>query len=293
MAVETQSATHVTESSIEALLRAGVRLLAGSSESPRLDAELLLAHVTGRDRAALFAHREAKLAAPDTRRFMEALHARLAGRPVAQIIGHREFWTLDVAVTPDVLTPRPDTEVLVERALSHLPAVGARRVLDLGTGSGAVALAIARERPDCNVLATDASPAALAVAAGNASANGIGNVRFATGHWYEAASGQRFDVIVSNPPYVAAHEWAQADPALAFEPRAALDGGADGLDALRAIVGGAKAHLEPDGWLLLEHGHTQGPAVRALLAAAQLTALATHADLAGLPRVTEGRASSH
>jgi len=289
MAGETQSTAPDSASTVEALLRAGVRLLAGSSESPRLDAELLLAWSLDWDRAGLFARREARVGAAANARFIGALRERQAGRPVAQIIGRREFWTLDLAVTDAVLTPRPDTETLVELALGRLPATGGGRVLDLGTGSGAVALAIASERPGCDVLGTDASAAALAVAMANARRHGIGNVRFAGGDWYEPAGAQRFQLIVANPPYLAAGDWPEADPALAFEPRTALDGGADGLDALRAIVAGAPAHLEPGGWLLLEHGHAQGDAVRGLLEAAGLRNVTTRPDLAGRPRVTEGR----
>lgn len=286
MAAETQSAPPAGAATVEALLRAGVRLLDGSA-SPRLDAELLLAWVLGRDRAALFARREAQVEAVTARRYLDALHARQRGQPVAQIVGRREFWSLDLEVTADVLTPRPETELLVERALARLPAEGS--ALDLGTGSGAVALALASERPAARVLATDRSEAALAVARRNAARHRLGRVAFAAGDWFEAAGRARFDVVVANPPYVADADWAATGPELGFEPRAALAGGADGLDAIRRIVAGAGGHLVPGGWLLLEHGAGQGAAVRALFAAAGFVAVATSPDLAALPRVTEGR----
>lgn len=286
MHAETQSRAGST---VEALLRAGVRLLEGRSPSPRLDAEVLLAHALGWSRAGLFARRDEPLAADQAERCLALLAARQSGRPVAHLTGRREFWSLELHVTPDVLTPRPDTETLVERALERIPAGAPARVLDLGTGSGAVALAIAAERPAAAVTATDASPAALAVAAGNAQRLGLARVAFTTGDWLHAVAGTRFDVVVSNPPYLADADWATTDPELDFEPRAALAAGADGLDDLRRIVAATPAHLAPGGWLLLEHGATQGPAVRALLAAAGFTGVLTTPDLAGHPRVTEGR----
>ena len=288
MGVETQSARGAAAATtVEALLRAGVRLLGATSASPRLDAELLLGWTLGRNRAALFARREAVVEPAAAARYLDAIHARQAGQPVAQLVGRREFWSLDLAVTADVLTPRPETELAVERALAHLPPGG--RVLDLGTGSGAIALAIATERPDAQVLATDSSPAALTVARHNAGALGLGNVVFAAGDWYAAAGGAEFDLIVANPPYLADSELATADRELAFEPRTALVAGPDGLDAIRRIVTGAPAHLAAGGWMVLEHGATQGETTRTLCAAAGLIAVTTARDLAGLPRITEGR----
>lgn len=285
MHAETQS----PPASVEALLRAGVRLLAASSESPRLDAELLLAHALGCSRTRLFTGRTESVEGPVAARYLAAVAERGRGRPVAQLTGRREFWSLELRVTPDVLTPRPETELLVERALACLPARGVPRVLDLGTGSGAVALAIATERPDCAILATDLSGAALAVARSNAAALGCDRLRFAAGDWYAAVPAESFDVIVSNPPYVADHEWPTTGRELGFEPRIALAAGPDGLDALRAIAAGAISRLASGGWLLVEHGAGQAAAVRALLAAAGFDSIGTHADLVGLARVTEGR----
>lgn len=284
MHAETQS----PPATVEALLRAAVRLLADTSRSPRLDAELLLAHALGCGRTRLFTARAEAVDADGAERFRALLAERRAGRPVAQLTGRREFWSLDLVVTPDVLVPRPETELLVERALARISGHRNPRVLDLGTGSGAVALAVATERGDAAVLATDRSAAALAVARANASALGLAQLDFACGDWFAAAGARRFDLIVSNPPYVADDEWSGADRELAFEPRAALAAGPDGLEALRVIVAGAPAHLAPGGWLVVEHGASQGEAVRDLARRAGLTSVATSADAAGLPRVTEG-----
>jgi release factor glutamine methyltransferase len=285
MRAETQSGL----ASVEALLRAGVRLLARSSSSPRLDAEVLLAHALGRSRTALFTARADAVPADIAEHYLGMIRERQARRPVAQITGRREFWSLDLEVTPDVLTPRPETELLVERALAHLPEDVAGSVLDFGTGTGAVALALAVERPRLAVTATDASPAALAVAQRNAGRLGLGGIRFRAGDWFDAVAESAFDLIVSNPPYLADAEWPATDAELRFEPRAALAAGADGLDALRTIIGGASAHLATDGWLIVEHGAAQGPAVERLMLAAGFTSVATSVDLAGRPRVTEGR----
>lgn len=276
-------------STVEALLRAGARLLEASSPSPRLDAEVLLAHALGWDRARLFMQQGQLVPAATASRFLGDIDARRQGRPLAYISGRRAFWSLDLAVTPDVLVPRPETELLVERALLRLPAGRPARVVDLGTGSGAIALAIAAERPLADILATDQSAAALAVAHANAQQAGALRLRFAAGDWFAATAGGVFDVVVANPPYIADAEWATADTELAFEPRAALAAGPDGLDALRAIITGAPAQLAAGGWLLLEHGAGQGPAVRGLLESAGFSHVATCADLGGHPRVTEGQ----
>jgi release factor glutamine methyltransferase len=263
------------------------RRLGPVSETPALDAELLLAHALGAGRAALAAHPERPLAAAELAA-LEALAARRQrGEPVAYLTGRREFWSLDLAVTPEVLVPRPETELVVEMALEAIAGAARPAVLDLGTGSGAIALAIARERPDAAVTAVDESGEALAVAAGNAARLGLANVRFLRGHWFGPVAGSRFDLVASNPPYLAAAEPALA--ALAHEPRAALVAGPTGLEALAGICAGAPAALRPGGALVVEHGATQGALVRALMARAGFADVATRRDLAGCERATQGR----
>ncbi|HUA89747.1 MAG TPA: peptide chain release factor N(5)-glutamine methyltransferase [Steroidobacteraceae bacterium] len=250
-----------------------------------LDAQLLLAHVMGATRAQLLAHPERALTAQQQSRFAALLERRRAGEPLAYLTGTREFWSLPLRVNPDVLVPRPETELLVERALA-LGADARARVADLGTGSGAIALALARERPRWQVVATDLSAPALAVARGNATALGLA-VEFREGDWYAPLAGELFDLIVSNPPYVAAGDPALS--ALAHEPRQALTPGVDGLASLRTLAHGAAAHLRAGGWLLLEHGAAQGAAVRAELVLAGMRHVRSHPDLAGHERVTEGQ----
>jgi release factor glutamine methyltransferase len=209
--------------------------------------------------------------------------------PVAQLVGQRQFWSFSLAVSRATLVPRPETEILVERALAHLPADSSARVADLGTGTGAVALAIARERPGCQVTAVDLSKRALAVARRNARTLGLASVGFRQGDWYGALPPGRYDLLVSNPPYVATTEWDDTDPELQFEPRMALLAGREGLDALRTLIRGGGQRLAPGGWLVVEHGFRQDEAVRRLFRQAGFAAIATTPDLAGRPRVTEGR----
>lgn len=273
------------------MTRAGEALTAlrrqlAASPSADLDAELLLAHVLGIGRAGVRADPSRPLSAQQAQALSALAQRRAAGVPVAYLTGHREFWSLDLEITPDVLVPRPETELVVELALGALARVSRPAVLDLGTGSGAIAIAIAHERPDAVVTAVDASAAALAVAAANARRLRAGNIAFLAGSWYEPVGGSRFDCIVSNPPYVA-----DDDPALAslsYEPRAALAAGPAGLDALALICAGAPAHLAAGGALIVEHGAAQGPGVRELMTRAGLAGVATHADLAGRPRATRG-----
>lgn len=272
---------------VDALLRTATRQLAATSGSPRLDAELLLAQALGGSRTDLY--RAPFDVVPDAAAaaFATLLAERAAGRPVAQLLGRRDFWTLSLQVSADTLVPRPETELLVALALDWLPHDSNGPVLDLGTGTGAVALAIAAERPGAAVMATDLSDAALAVARANAATAGLHRVAFHAGDWFAALpDDQCFQLIVSNPPYVTPAELAAAGPELRFEPALALLAGDDGLDALRAIIAAAPAWLLPGGGLLLEHGATQGDAVRALLQATGFTAPRTWPDLAGHPRVT-------
>jgi release factor glutamine methyltransferase len=253
------------------------------------DAEILLAHVLGRSRTWLYAHADAEAGVDAQRRFGELLARRRAGEPVAYLTGSRGFWRFDLRVTADTLVPRPETERLVELALERLPEDRALRIADMGTGSGAIALALALERPRAQVVATDASEAALAVAADNARLLGLGNVAFRQGDWFAPLSGERFDLVASNPPYIALGDPHLDAGDLRFEPPAALASGGDGLDAIRRIASGASMHLAPGGWLLVEHGWEQGTAVRVLFEAAGLVEVATHVDLEQRDRVTLGR----
>ncbi|WP_367345143.1 peptide chain release factor N(5)-glutamine methyltransferase [Stenotrophomonas bentonitica] len=255
----------------------------------RHEAELLLLHVLGRERGWLFAHATDLIDPASAAAFAGLLQRRLAGEPVAYMLGRRGFWTLDLAVSPDTLIPRPETERLVELALERLPENTPLRVADLGTGSGAIALALASERPQARVLATDMSAGALAVAAGNARAHGLGNVEFREGSWHAPLAGERFDLIASNPPYIASGDPHLVQGDLRFEPASALASGEDGLDDIRVIIEGAQAHLLPGGWLLLEHGWDQGEAIRALLDAAGFVEVATAVDLEQRDRVSLGR----
>lgn len=255
----------------------------------RAEAAILLAHALGKPRSWLLAHADDPADAAGAAAFAALVERRATGEPVAYLTGHRGFWTLDLEVTPATLIPRPETELLVELALAKLPREGAPRVADLGTGSGAIALAIARECPHARVLATDASAAALAVARRNAEANHIRNVGFAESDWFAALEGERFDLVVSNPPYIAADDAHLARGDLRFEPARALVSGRDGLDDIRRIVAGARSHLAGDGWLLFEHGWDQGAAVRGLLEAAGYCEVFTAPDLEQRDRVSGGR----
>ena len=257
----------------------------------RVDAEALLLHVLRQPRSWLFAHADDALDT-DVRTAFEALVARrAAGEPVAYLTGRRGFWTLELEVTPATLIPRPETELLVELALERLPRDMACRVADLGTGSGAIALALASERPQAQVVATDASADALTVACRNAQRLGIANVRFVQGDWLAPLVGERFALVVSNPPYIEAADPHLAQGDLRYEPAAALASGADGFDAIRRIVADACAHLEPGGWLLFEHGWNQGDAARALLREAGYVQVFTAQDLEARDRVSGGAMS--
>ncbi len=278
---------------IAALLDAAKQGLQGTVEEPLREAQALVCAVTGLPRAALFAHADDSLDEATWQRCEQALRRRRAGEPLAYIVGRRGFWTLELEITPAVLVPRPESELLVERALQHGAALahgsGACRVLDLGTGSGAIALAIASERPTWQVTGVDVSAAALSVARGNAQRLGLTRVRLLKGSWFEPVGGERFELVVANPPYVAAGDAALNHPALRHEPYLALTPGPNALAALRAIALQAPAHLATGGWLLLEHGADQGTAVRALLEARGYAHVGSHRDLAGHERVTEGR----
>ncbi|MDO9064915.1 MAG: peptide chain release factor N(5)-glutamine methyltransferase [Sulfuricella sp.] len=258
----------------------------------RLEAQILLCHAIQQPRSWLAAHDRDPIPPEQAAAFTALLQRRLQGEPIAYILGEREFYSLDFKVTPAVLIPRPETELLVDLALERLPAGIPCRVLDLGTGSGAVAVTLALHRPQTDVVAVDQSAAALEIARENAQRLGTGNLRLIQSGWYSALDGEKFDLIVSNPPYIAA-----ADPHLTqgdvrFEPPSALASGADGLDDIRAIIRDAAAHLKPDGWLLFEHGYNQAAACRELLAQAGFEQVASAADLAGIERISYGQLNS-
>ncbi len=271
------------------------QLRSSLGDGARFEAELLLAATLGVNRATLVARSRDVCDADMLEIYWQRVARRAAGEPFAYITGRRGFWSLDLTVTPDVLVPRPETELLVERAfalgdeLARSLGRPAIELADLGTGSGAIALAIASARPDWQVVATDISPAALEVARGNAIRLRIDSVAFFDGEWWSPLARQKFDIVVSNPPYVAADDPALDDLALQHEPRIALTPGADALAALRAIVVGAPKHLRPGAALLLEHGADQAAAVAELLVAQGFNHVRSHADLAGHLRITEGR----
>ncbi|ELX11801.1 protein-(glutamine-N5) methyltransferase HemK, release factor-specific [Janthinobacterium sp. HH01] len=252
-----------------------------------LDNRVLLCHALGLSRVSLITRSERELDAGQAARFAALVQRRLAGEPVAYIVGQREFFGLPFEVNGAVLIPRPDTELLVELALDRLPPQG--RLLDMGTGSGAIAVALAHTRRDAAITALDVSPEALAVAGRNAAANGA-RVDFLHSDWYAALQGRPpFDIIVSNPPYIAGGDRHLAEGDLRYEPPGALTDHADGLSALRIIVAGAGSHLKPQGWLLMEHGYDQSLQVRELLTAAGYVEVRSWCDLAGIERVSGAR----
>lgn len=278
-----------SQPTIATLLRVSANVLKQTSTSARLDAEVLLAHVLRKSRVQLYGASTDTVEPEHTEQFIQLVHKRREGRPVAHLVGSREFWSLGLTVTADTLIPRPETELLVECALTRISERARADVLDLGTGSGAVALAIAKERPNANLTATDLSEEALEVARFNAVALGLNKIRFFSGDWFGAVLGKRFSTIVSNPPYVTEREFKLRDFELHHEPSMALlGGGKDGLAAIRLIVGRAAENLTPGGWMLIEHGFRQGPAVARLFQQAGFESISTYRDMPGHPRVTEG-----
>jgi len=273
-------------STVADALRSGARSLIDSSESPQLDAELLLGRILGLTRAGLIARADSAVALEHGREYSSLLERRRQGEPVAYLTGRREFWSLPLEVTPAVLVPRPETELLVELALHLLPQDRPCAVLDLGTGSGAVALALATERPLARMTGVDISAPALEVARRNSRHLEVTNVDWRLGSWFEAVPEQRFDMIVANPPYIS-----ESDPALTAlfaEPRIALCAGPSGLEALGSIAAAAPAYLASRGWLIMEHGADQAPQVAQLLERHGLEQVHTRVDLSGRPRVTLG-----
>lgn len=245
-------------------------------------------HVCNLSRTGLITHGMQVPNLEHEQRLRALVARRLQGEPIAYLTGRREFWSLDLHVTPDVFIPRPETELLVEQALARIPAHADWIIADLGTGSGAVALALAAERPRSRVIASDFSAGALALASSNAQSLGIANVEFRLGEWFAPFAGEHLDMIVSNPPYIAEQDSHLMQGDLRFEPRIALAAGANGLSAIRIIVGDARRHLRRGGFLLIEHGFDQAQEVRALLAEQGYDDVATCPDLQGLPRVSFG-----
>ena len=259
-----------------------------TSPTARLDAELLLAAVLGKSRSYLRTWPEHEPGAEQLAAFAALLERRRMGEPVAYILGHQGFWSLDLEVAPHTLIPRPDTELLVETALQLVPATP-QRVLDLGTGSGAIALALASERGGWQVTGVDRIAEAVALAERNRQRLKLGNAEFRQSSWFDGLASERFDLILSNPPYIAADDRHLGEGDVRFEPLSALVAGVDGLDDIRQIIALAPRHLQAGGWLLLEHGYDQAEAVRELLAAAGFTAVDSRRDLGGHQRISLGR----
>ncbi len=278
-----------TEVKLSLQLQAAINLLKSSSPSPRLDAELLLCHILSKSRSYLYAWPERVLTEGELGAYEECIDRRACGEPVAHFTGRREFWSLELEVSEDTLVPRPETELLVECALERIPAEASWKLADLGTGTGAVALAVAKERPACRVLATDISAEALVLAQHNARRLQIHNVDFIRANWLTGLPAASLDMVLSNPPYIADADPCLADGDLRFEPHGALASGPEGLDDLRRVIPEAFTVLRSGGWLLLEHGTSQGAAVWDLLGTHGYLELCTWRDLAGHERISGGR----
>jgi len=273
-----------------AALAWGRTQLNGAAETNILDAEVLLLHLLDLERTTLRAWPERRITTDQAIQYKLLIGQRREGRPVAYLTGQREFWSRSFRVGPGVLIPRPETELLIELVLERLPADTHASLLDLGTGSGIIALTLAAERPGCSITATDASNDALAITRENARRMGISQIRYLKGHWLDPlAADDRFDLIVSNPPYIAAADPHLAQGDLRFEPQQALASGSDGLDALREIIDRSPAHLHPGGWLILEHGYDQADALTAILTKGGYRDIGQYRDLQGHPRASVAR----
>lgn len=275
---------------VQQALQHGTQQLSSTDSTARLDAEVLLSHVLKKNRTYLYTHADSELTPAQWHHYSELIKQRRTGIPIAYLIGYREFWSLKLRVSPATLIPRPETEQLVELALAAFTDKQPKRILDLGTGSGAIALAIASERPDWQIVATDNSRDALAIATSNALEHHLSNIQFVHSDWYTALSPSLFDMIVTNPPYIVA-----GDPhlsALRYEPYQALvSQGDEGLDAIQHIVEHSRTYLSPQGVIFIEHGADQGMAVTALLKAAGFKSVQCWKDLQGLDRITGGYCS--
>lgn len=282
---DTQSSPH----SIASALQWAVTTLSDVTDVPELEAEILLTHALQTNRSHLRAWPEKSLTELEQKHFFQQVNRRIQGEPIAYITGKQEFWSLELTVTPDTLIPRPETELLVELALKYLPRDRPVVIADLGTGSGAIALALAKERQDSIVYATDVMAAALAVAKTNANELNLKNIYFQQGDWCKALPGFLFDAIISNPPYIAENDPELCEKVRQSEPLSALIAPENGLQALSLIIQDAKKSLKSNGYILLEHGHRQAAAVKQLLQENGYTKIETYPDLAGLDRVTIGQ----
>ncbi len=273
----------------EALLAASAKINQLPDVSAKLEAEILLAYVLGKPRSFLHTWPERSLEPRLLNQYQTLVQRRCHGEPIAYITGQREFWGLPLTVSPATLIPRPETERLVELALEKIPIDESWHIADLGTGSGALALALASERPLCQIIGTDISAAALAVAQKNGKRLNLTNVRFIQGRWFEPLKERHFDLVVSNPPYVASNDPHLQEGDLRFEPRQALSAGPDGLDAIREIIASAKTHLKPGAWLMLEHGYNQGDSIITLFEENGFSHVLCHRDYATRERATVGQ----
>lgn len=275
--------------SIQACLHEATRALRAITDTPVLEAEVLVSHILKESRAFLYTWPHKQLSEQQTTLLAQYIARRLTHEPLAYITGEREFWSLPLKVSSHTLVPRPETEHLVELVLNTLPEINTLQIAELGTGSGAIALALATERPHWQICATDICSNALAIAKANALNLAHDNISFFQGDWCSALPNLQFDAIISNPPYIAEIDWPNYATPLAHEPRNALVSGSDGLDAIRQICITAKTYLKPRAYLFLEHGFNQGLAVQALLKAANYAEICTFLDLSGLERMTIGR----
>ena len=274
--------------SIQTLLESAAGQLTAISETAQLDAEVLLCHCLDKNRSFLRAWPERQPSAEQASRYRTLIAQRLQGAPVAYLTGHREFWSRSFKVSPDVLIPRPDSELLIELALTLLPAGKPCKIIDLGTGSGILAITLAAERQLADVIATDLSPKALAIAQHNATALNTANVRFLQSRWFDDVTDSSFDLVISNPPYIASGDPHLQQGDVRFEPGEALVSGENGLKDIRLIAGQARQHLKNNGHLLIEHGYNQQAEVQAIFKTLNYRHVATHPDLSGNPRVTSG-----
>ena len=272
----------------QALLNDAYQALKETSDTPKIDAEFLLLHASKKSMAWLIAHADEIANDQTLKYFYTLLKKRQAGEPIAYLLGERSFWTLSLKVTPNVLIPRPDTEILVEQTLRYIPENSSWHILDLGTGSGAIALSIAKERPKCTVIATDKNQNALEIAEQNAKLNNINNAQFIKSNWFNALQDKQFELIVCNPPYIAENDEHLTRGDVRFEPDSALVSGLDGLDDIRILCKQAPDHLKQNGHLLLEHGYNQHQTVQTLLKENGFNQIETVSDLNQQPRVTSG-----